>query len=432
MRNLYFAAILIASFTLSCTNDSPSGYFENSGEIISFDIVDSDMNSYTRASATTSLDQIEDIGIFAFNTLDQSWETASESALPNLFNNISLVRDGDSWSYGDTQYWPDLGSSNVSFFAYSPYHTSTTCITAPSADYDKGVPSIDFSVERLSAAHIDLMVTTAQTNMSGGAVNLHLNHALTKIGFKAQLEAEAAGQTSYISSIEVEFRPSAGTVYGTGTLDLETMEWGYLRNPLTTPITDIAMPTEPVILSTVSQMVVDDSGYLLMPPQDIAQGALVVNMTMVTVFDNGSSSEDVFSEIEIPAHSWVMGGGHNYLFTINASDKVVESKCSVTSWDQVSLPDLEFSDQYYLWVESGSVSLSGRNQRYYLYYATDHPGGISIELDDPNSIIRHCYIDDDYIYIRARNNDTDEQIEATLTVTAGAIVREISIIQEPN
>ncbi len=430
--NLYII-ILLAIIISSCTKNS---YYntdkDDSGAIIGFSITQSDIDYSTKASASLSIDDIYDIGIFAFNTLDQSWENAQEDALPNLFNNIKLQRDDQEWVYEPIEYWPDQGTSNVSFFAYSPHHTSVSSITAPSADYDKGIPSIDYSVDTQSENHIDLMVSTHQIDMNAGEVNLHLNHALTKVGFKAKLKNLVDGHSSSITKIELGFNTEAGAVYSTATLDLATMEWDFLRDQMTQSITDITLPSTAIVLTDSEQLIIDQSGYMLMIPQDVAESALFVNLTLSSDFGNGDGVDVEFSQIELPAHSWTLGQGHNYTFTIDTQNKLVDIETNVCDWNQVVLDDIEYNNQqYYLWVEYGSIELTYRRQSYYLSIYTDHPDGFSASIEDSsNTWIRDFYSYSNGIYFRVSHNNTGSTRTENIIITAGDITRQITISQE--
>lgn len=430
MRYNLFIIISIAISVGACTKTSFYSS-NNNAQAIVFGITQSEIDSKTKASVPSSIDDIYDIGIFAFNTLDQSWDDAQDDALPNLLNNIILQRYDTEWSYYPTQYWPDSGTSNVSFFAYSPHHSSTSSITAPSQDYDKGIPSIDYTVDTKSENHIDLMVSTQQIDMTEGIVNLQLNHTLAKIGFKAKLKNVIENHSSTITKIELGFRPENGAVYSTGTLDLASMEWDFLRDQMTGTITDAALPSTAVVLTDSEQLIIDDSGYILMIPQEVASAAVIVNLTMSTSVENGEDIEVEFSAIELAAHTWSLGQGHNYSFTIDTKNKTVEVDSDVCDWNQVILPDVDQGEQYYLWVDQGSIDLSYRRQWSYLTVYTDHPDGFTASLEDEsNTWIQNFIVDENSVQFRCSHNNTGSTRTDNLIISAGEITRKIEISQE--
>jgi hypothetical protein len=103
-----------------------------------------------------------------------------------IFNGVTVTRDenGSSWNYYPKKMWPASGT--VDFFAYSP---------ASSVNLTQGLKDALYPVIKYTVPQVDLVnghtsqedfLIARNPGLSGGAVELHFQHALSRVVFEAR------------------------------------------------------------------------------------------------------------------------------------------------------------------------------------------------------------------------------------------------------
>jgi len=146
----------------------------------------------------TKLEQ--NFGVFAYKEEDNKDQ---DDLYPNFMYNQLVTYSSSKFSYWPSAYWPSMAC--VNFFAYTPYHLlSSTEFEKPKHLLDKGWPEVKYKVKSVVKDQEDFMISEVlHKNGSDKTVKFHFKHALTKIGFLANVEG-IYSSTLKIKSIKVK------------------------------------------------------------------------------------------------------------------------------------------------------------------------------------------------------------------------------------
>lgn len=240
------------------------------------------------------------VGIYCAMTGVASWSSGADfSKLPNQRYYFS---DDEVWTIdGDAVSWGyDSFSDKYTFFAYSPYYEDAQGVT-PSLDGGELV--IDYTVPPLSEDQPDLMYAMPRKDIypqTGGAVSLTFYHTLACVSFGI-----VSSTNRRITAIEITGVNNSGRLvwdYTNGSPEWSLGELG--DDSFSVAVEDYILDDDD------SAQLNTDKGYLMMIPQQLTDGALVV----LTLDDNDTRS------LTIPAGS-VWEAGSKYDYTIRLDDE---------------------------------------------------------------------------------------------------------------
>lgn len=307
MKKLFLFAALAAAVLTSCVKTHDTHKSTSQGDALSFGVytprtVDTKATYGDIASTTTLQGSTDGFGVFAYYTMKYNWADASqdwdgsvagdqklgEATIPNFMYNQQVVYDAGAnatlypanWVYTPLKYWPNgqnastgvedytaaaTSADKISFFAYAPHIATADLNSVPAAgqgitsmsnNYDKGVPTITFSVPDNTNQQIDLLYATPvydQTKMAlNGKVSFTFHHALSKLNYQVQAvvdDTPANAPTSNLTNDGDDVLETDETMIilkslvisaagaKTGTLELATGTWTLPGSPVTSVIT---------------------------------------------------------------------------------------------------------------------------------------------------------------------------------------------------
>lgn len=174
-----------------------------------------------------------------------------------FMNNQLVERDGTSWAYSPTRYWPSHGS--VSFFAYSPAISSGLQLPFVVSDTDNKV-TFDYKVPTDNDSQEDFLVATS-LEKTDNPVHLQFEHALASARF--WIRSIDANSSFRINKITLKNLNSTGTL--TGTAIAATTSWAW--SDISTPDNYSIEQKYPLELQTTTHI---DVGSLMVLPQIIS------------------------------------------------------------------------------------------------------------------------------------------------------------------
>lgn len=183
-RDFAAATASLAILLTSCGSDiEPKQGDVYDPSVISFNVV---ADRATRGEVTTTAN-IKEFAVTAY--------TEGKT----LMDNVKVTRDGTSWSYTPTAYWPD---TPVNFFAISPDISGSSAITEAST----GTASIS---GYKNPGNVDLLYAVNMGAIqSGSPVSLNFRHALSKVN--VLLSSSNSSLTVKVNKVMI------GNVYSTG------------------------------------------------------------------------------------------------------------------------------------------------------------------------------------------------------------------------
>ncbi|MDY3979612.1 MAG: fimbrillin family protein [Tidjanibacter sp.] len=396
----------------------------------------------TRAAETTT-STVASMGVSIYHTATFSWSSSASTATPNWVYNREVERSGSSWSYSPASYWPYAADHKLSFFAYSPYTTATNGLTL-SQESAVGAPTLNVVVADDSANQVDLLVATPQTDLTRnhGTVAFTLNHAMTAIDFCAKVTALSDDYSLAVEQLTLRFLAESGNICREGTIDLATATWTLENGSgalfFTDPLT-VDMPRSLTTLTTDNQIVTSDNGKLFMLPQTVANGAMMVDVTLRKSYSaaEGGTTEPVeFKNVRLPATTWQKGDSYAYVLTINLIDNSISA--TVIDWVDAGIDQ---SDQNYISVDSKLYTLGNTAQNdYAVGLSTNFAGTITTDVKDAFTGGSVDWLTDLNVDVANRRNTFDVPAQgatgrarrARVTLNAGAVSTSFDVLQSPN
>lgn len=326
-----------------------------------------------QTKANTSIDDAADLaaksfGVYAYYTGATSFDAATST--PNFMNNqqITSTDNGASWTYTPVKYWPNNPGEKVSFFAYAPYESDTYEAVQLQSTTTPGTPTVTYIVNTDCDKHVDLLYSnTDNTNKTKqsitGKINFNFAHALTRIGFSAQLfiddvsedetgsndtdDNDGAGLGSG-TQVEIKSIELIGNFDGKADLKLSDGTWSNISNT----ISSFTIPAEKLHNTTLTNKdkvslnsndnTNEDKGYLMVIPKKFdgsAGNALKIKVTynVITTDPNLSGSDgksEIENIIESKPFSIEFKQGKAYNFNLQLGLTSVKFSADVAAWDE--------------------------------------------------------------------------------------------------
>lgn len=237
------------------------------------------------------------MGIWAYYTGERSWNEAKGEANPGWMDNRKYLKADQRWTANPVAYWPYSPADRLSFFAYSPYATSTNGITVDSSQ--PGEPRIGYQTPVAIGNQVDLVVASAlDKTKTTGSVALKFSHILVRVNVSAKL-GNLLSPAVRITRIRFSNVKSAA-VYS-----FATGEWEAADTPLTfeavlTPV-DISL-TEPATL-------LGENRYFMFLPQTLE------NVTLEIAYIPAPFTGETLTKRTTLSGTWEKGRPLNYEIT---------------------------------------------------------------------------------------------------------------------
>jgi hypothetical protein len=285
----------------------------------------------------------------SWNTFKTSIATVSPSG-GNFMNNTKVTWDDsldpDAWTYTPVKFWPGLkthgGYGHVTFFAYGGKASGDLAISLTATDkYPKIThetpPAADQQVDLVA----DVLFDRYWGHADGNPVKFQFEHILSKIGFKAKLDADYStlyGATVKVTNLKVKYGSAvvkeADYNFNTDS-DAPTGKGGWNTTTGTTNFTgnedsDNLVPTSGVTLNHSTSVELNETTkYLMLIPQSVAKGDLKVELEYeVTV---NSSAETYKETCDVPAIAYAMGTAYTYTFNIELRTVEFDTEINVSN-----------------------------------------------------------------------------------------------------
>lgn len=250
---------------------------------------------------------------------------------------------GATWAYSPLKYWPKDESNTLDFYFYAP-HSSSTNSNVSNPTCTSNAKTIEFAVNSTIANQSDLLWAAPVLNAvysgnmldSDHKVPVNFGHALAKIGFTAQRDADYTGVTIKINSVKIK-----GNFNTSGVMDLtkaaNTAIWSSVTS---TNDTEYAPALQNVtnITTTATQINTDAEYIMVVPSTSTAKTTYTITVNY-TVKDEGNV--ETTNEITSTAAELAFEVGKQYTFNIKIGLKPIEFTVSVNGWDDGSTSDVE-------------------------------------------------------------------------------------------
>lgn len=314
---------------------------------------------------TRAVDSASDIDEFSVWACVSSKDDAQSVQYEPLLENEKVYRQGDNWTYDNTEYW--ISNSMFYFFAAYPYN-----IGFEQVRFDYGGKYYTACYREVfadgSTEPEDILVATHVTDTTDGAfdpkavVNLTFSHLLTKINFKIRQNFDADPSFNYYVTkvtlrapktiIPGEQEPDdEGAIYSKGVCmytpyskEDNKISWGYtdiLNSQEEYPKVVLSREySDPRILRnigvedpTVTLSVWGDG--LMLIPQDIVANSLEVvvdyiyDVSVDTDYTDGTPKQ---AKAIIPATKWESNKSICYNLAISNTTPLTFDKPTIEPW----------------------------------------------------------------------------------------------------
>lgn len=244
--NLWTMA-MAALLTAGCSQNEITDISPDASPAVGFSVYATAQSRGTITDNSTSGTGIKNttgFGALAYYTEQSNWSNTG-SFSPNFMYNQQVKWATNVWTYTPVKYWPNTEGDKISFFAYAPYESSPSSGTSKgvvlSSYTATGAPTLRFTLQPTPAALIDLVATDA-TSTSGAnqtinitkrttAVAFKFNHLLTRVNFKAKLDAAPVASETFIFVTGMRLvgstNHSASTFYSAATYKFADGTWDY-------------------------------------------------------------------------------------------------------------------------------------------------------------------------------------------------------------
>lgn len=310
-------------------------------------------------------------GVFAYHT---SGDYAAATT-PNFMYNQHVSYVSSAWTYSPVKYWPNNTSDKITFFAYAPYvETDDTDNFVFTANTLTGDPKITYTVTETVKNQDDLLWAVDSSNglpfrnkvKQNTDIHFHFRHALSRIGFKAQVMVDNANQdatgeeddatdaskaiataqtTISISKVEL-----IGKFHDSGVLNLNNTvsnepSWEYLVTPAVDRIFTLnysetesnsnfknSVATK---VTTSEQNLNADDSYIMVIPKKFDTDKVKIRVTY-TVKTMDSNLEEGYSTVTNVIESSAFGcdfvAGNAYTFVLHLGLTSVKLSAEVEPW----------------------------------------------------------------------------------------------------
>ncbi len=304
-------------------------------------------NPQTKASSTTLTElQTSDkgFGVFAYYTDDETYPSHNNNYGSDFMTDQQVKFESPSWKYTPVRYWP---GGNISFFAYAPYTGDGIEVSGINKD-NKSDPYITYTVNETVSKQVDLLFASAKDqdgSTTGAKVDLTFNHALSKIGFKVEVED---GFTIDINSISLE-----GKFYKKGNFNLNDNPSdainGWSNLDVKKDANDNEMSTTYEVslsnntsITTGSYNITADNGYVMVIPTDKFETddlTIKVNYDYVYAVGSSSKSDDSIDVTGSYDGKFEQGKAYTFVLKFSPLNPIIFDVVEVVTWtDESEIP----------------------------------------------------------------------------------------------
>lgn len=378
MKNYHLLAAVALIAMAGCSQNEITDVSPDANPVVGFDIYTGGQTKGTITDGTSI--QIDNFGILAYYTGQEVWASKIGSTTPNFMWNQQVTYSG-GWTYTPVKYWPNTKDDKVSFFAYAPYSSNGTS--------DKGIklstnttatkPTIEFTLASNPTEMVDLVAGFQKDQEKRtAAVSFELKHLLSRVEFKAKLDAGIDGSTHvFITNMRILGKEANGDganqaaanssskFYEKATYDWSAERWesptskdalylitgvlntsvasagGYTGTSVEVTGTEEASPTK----------LFKENEYLFLIPPANETGIssandvrVQVDYDIVTVdgqVSGGHTKTSTMATVSLNNGTLIKGKAYEYILTIGLTK--VEVEASVTDWetpDNVTIPSV--------------------------------------------------------------------------------------------
>lgn len=264
----------------------------------------------------------------------------NESSRLSFMYNQMIERNGNTWSYLPTKYWPTNANDKISFFAYAPHNATgvTLCSTA-----NQGFPYLNYTVPTAEEDQIDLLAAKPLMNQSyasnpatpsdpttQGKISFTMQHALTKISIYAESSDLSAGKV--VNSLSITAPQSGKLTYNAGGFD-----WSASADKSTYTATK-----KDVTIATADGNVLLGTFYLI---PDRENSSLNITYTLKGEIAGGvnpPTDERVITGQAFPdTYEWTPGTSIVYTLNITRTDLEIVAESSSMEWTNGATNEIE-------------------------------------------------------------------------------------------
>lgn len=215
MKNYHLLAAVALIAMAGCSQNEITDVSPDANPVVGFDIYTGGQTKGTITDGTSI--QIDNFGILAYYTGQEVWASKIGSTTPNFMWNQQVTYSG-GWTYTPVKYWPNTKDDKVSFFAYAPYSLdgiSNQGIKLSTNDAT-AKPTIEFKLNDAAKDMVDLVAGFQKDKKKQTeAVGFDLKHLLSRVEFKAKLDADISRDaTTYV--FITGMRILGSNAYGSG------------------------------------------------------------------------------------------------------------------------------------------------------------------------------------------------------------------------
>ena len=388
LKNLFGMAAMAALVLSGCSSDEVVENFSPENAIEFGTYVGRDAQSRAYVKEVEELAE-EGFGVFAYYT--HTTPFAQYTDTPNFMKNqlvqgvktttgegeeAETVYSTENWTYTPLKYWPNNKEHMVTFLAYAPYDPNMTIKEGTNSTIEYNIPTT--VTEQKDILFVDQNSATEEKYPSTidvkkqdieSTVHFHFMHALSRIGFDAEVMVDEVNEDKTGESNDgetqkqVELDPATtitinsvklvGNFYADGDLELKDGTWSDCSLPnkateLTLSSNDSFVNNANIFKSTDDQnnrKLNNDNNYIMIIPQDFTDvsknGSLkiIVDYDVVTkdsAFDTAAEKGDgevkVNNVIESDAFTVNFVQGQAYKFTLHLGMTSVKLSATVQGW----------------------------------------------------------------------------------------------------
>ena len=313
-------------------------------------------DAQTKATITTLSElkqSSEGFGVFAYYTDNTVYNPSTTDIAPNFMyqEQVKWNNSTNKWEYDPIKYWPN-NDKKISFFAYAPFTEITnpapgSNVTGISANDAEGNPTVTFKVASSVDQQVDLLYgyalnqTIAANGPSGTStegVKFTFNHALSKIGFKANTTNANENQNKVtINSVTL-----TGKFTTQATISLYD---GSITNPSEPGGTEytVNFTTDNTATGSTAQALSATQGNIMIIPTDEFNGTSSITISVnynLQVYDtningNYSASVNKTETGTISDINFEQGKAYTIVMTISPSQEITFAvEQIITEWDE--------------------------------------------------------------------------------------------------
>ena len=342
MKKFLFFALAAAFAFTSCTQDETLATAQN-GAIAFIPAADKATRSVDDPSITT--ESIQDFAVYGW----------MNDVTGVVFNDELVSRNGNAWSYQNTQYW--VNGNNYNFAALAPSEGRNWTLD-PAATNERaklGVGEVTFTNEE---GKQDLLYWAEGPIVGKASGNLPVpvifNHLLSKVKFSFVNEFDNNSVTLKVSDIKINGLESAGKI------DLAVANWWENESAWVLDATNkvnfafgAASESAETTADAIAQYAEMESyNELLVFPH--AQREYLVTFT-IDLYYGGAHAGTYLHDVNVPV-LFAMGKSYDLKATINAGNIIDPDD---PNHEGEVMEPIEFEVTVKPWVEAGEVEMPG-------------------------------------------------------------------------